>query len=613
MAYVKTDAQHYSDIGAAIREKNGLTTKYKPSQMAAAIEAISAGAINDPDNETTVMFPQTNAIVAQFVDNVEYDTSDYSTTQVTNYYNQATTYAKEDPRPLEVNAPSGTALTIVSGEKARQETATSNPHKVYNIEPLKKASVAFGGKTYKVVAEGGVRMIYAPSVYNVRDLGGWACDGGRVKYGKLFRGSEFTGSNANEITDEDISRLRDWCGIKVDLDLRNNTESSSATASPLGTGVEYFRYSIYAYAQTLSSADRVSTCVSALRKIMESVNANKPVYFHCVSGADRTGTIAYILLSLLGVSQSDKDKEYELTAFTEESGAARFRNTNNNAANGNSWYSLVKFFRDNYAGANDNEKVAAWAVANGITAEEINQFRSNMISGNAGDVTVPAQEFSVTNHLTNCATSNASTKAVEGDSYQASITANSGYTLDGATVSITMGGTEITASAYTGGVIQIPRVTGAIVIAVSAAVYVPSYTNILPTAVDPSTKSGVWDEKGYRNGAYASSAKPFYGTDAACFCTGALSYTPGDVFYVKGAVLEGSGHNRLGALSQNGCYWCKEWVSLSGMADVTKLGDKYYKFELDSSHANYAYVKYIMFSAQGTGDGLVVAKNEKIL
>lgn len=248
----------------------------------------------------------------------------------------------------------------------------------------------------------------------------------------------------------------------------------------------------------------------------------------------------------------------------------------------------------------------------GITAEEINQFRRDMISGNVGDVTVPAQEFSVTNHLTNCATSNASTKAAEGDSYQASITANSGYTLDGATVSITMGGTEITASAYTGGVIQIPRVTGAIVIAVSAAVYVPSYTNILPTGLTPNTKVGVWDGKGYRNGAYASGASPYYGTDASCFCTGAFPYNPGDVFYVKGATLEGSGHNRLGALSQNGCYWCKEWASLSGMATVTKLADKYYKIELDSSHANYTSVKYIMFSAQGTAS-IVVTKNEEIV
>lgn len=148
----------------------------------------------------------------------------------------------------------------------------------------------------------------------------------------------------------------------------------------------------------------------------------------------------------------------------------------------------------------------------------------------------------------------------------------------------------------------------------TAAVYVPSYTNVLPTAVDPNTKSGVWDGKGYRNGAYASSAKPYYGTDAACWCTGAIAVQPSDIIYVKGAILEGSGHERLGALSgaTGGCYWCKAYTSLSGMATVTKLGDKYYKIVLDASYANYTYIGYIMFSAQGTGDGVVVTKNEAI-
>lgn len=598
-------------IAEAIRDKTAGTETYKIAQMAEAVRGISGSPIVDTDLENTTQFPQMNDTVAEFVANVTYDPEDYTTTQVTNYYSRVTSYSKEEPKGLAMKLLGETDLTVSDGDRTRQESA-SGLHAVYNIEPLKKASVAFGGKIYKVVAEGGVRMIYAPSVYNVRDLGGWACDGGRVKYGKLFRGSEFTGGNTNEITAEDISRLRDWCGIKVDLDLRSNTESSSATASPLGTGVEYFRYSIYAYAQTLSSADRISTCVSALRKIMESVNVEKPVYFHCVSGADRTATIAYILLSLLGVSQSDKDKEYELTAFTEEKDAARFRNTAYDSSIGNGYYPLIKWFRDNYSQGNDNEKVVTWAIENGISENDINKFRNNMISGYVSDVNVPAQEFSVTNHLTNCATSNTSTKATEGDSYQASITANSGYTLDGATVSVTMGGTDITASAYTGGVIQIPRVTGAIVITVSAAVYVPSYTNILPAGLTPNTKAETWDGKGYRNGAYASSASPYYGTDAACFCTGALAYTSGDVFYVKGAVLEGNGHNRLGALSQNGCYWCKEWVSLSGMAAVTKLADKYYKIELDSSHASYTGVKYIMFSAQGTGDSVVVTRNEQI-
>lgn len=45
---------------------------------------------------------------------------------------------------------------------------------------------------------------------------------------------------------------------------------------------------------------------------------------------------------------------------------------------------------------------------------------------------------------------------------------------------------------------------------------------------------------------------------------------------------------------------------------MTKLADKYYKIELDSSHANYTSVKYIMFSAQGTAS-IVVTKNEEIV
>ena len=90
---------------------------------------------------------------------------------------------------------------------------------------------------------------------------------------------------------------------------------------------------------------------------------------------------------------------------------------------------------------------------------------------------------------------------------------------------------------------------------------------------------------------------------------------PSDVIYVNGTTLEGSGHARLSAMSSyNGnSYWCKEFNSLSGLATVTKLGDKYYKIVLDSSQTNYNYIGYIMFSAQGTGDGVVVTKNEEIL
>lgn len=597
-------------IANAIRAKNGETTTYKIAEMATAIAGISGSPIVDANLENTVQYRQMNATAAKFLAEVDYteNANDYSVTKVTPYYSATTAYSKEEPDGLKIKVPANTTLTVAQGNKTRSE-AVSGASAIYNMEPLKSGTFSFGGKTYKIVPEGGVRMIHTPSVWNVRDLGGWACTGGRVKYGKIFRGGHF-----GSITDADKSTIVNWLGIATDIDLRNNSETGSITTSPLGSNVEYFHQSLDFYANAVNTSASSARTVAVLKKVMACVAANKPCYFHCMSGADRTGTIAYLLLSLLGVSQSDKDKEYELTAFSDEADGKRFRSSNYNVTNGNGWYPLIKYFRDTYTGENDNEKVVAWAVANGITATEINAFRAAMISGDAGEVVVPPQEYTVTNNLTGCTSSNAATTVTEGNAYYATITASNGYVLDGATVVIKMGGTVVTELYYAAGIINIPDVSGNIEITITAAVYVPSYTNVLPTALDPSTKSGVWDGKGYRNGAYVSSSKPFYGTDAACWCTGAIVVQPSDVIYVKGATLEGSGHERLGAFSSynGGCFWAKAYTALSGMATVTKLGDKYYKIVLDPSNANYSGIGYIMFSAQGTGDGVVVAKNEEI-
>lgn len=599
------------DIAVAIREKTGGTETYKVAQMGNAVRGIAGSPIVDDKLENTVQYRQMNATVAAFIANVDYseNADDYSVTKVTPYYSAATAYSKEEPDGLKIKVPANTALTVAQGGKTRSD-AVSGAGVIYNMEPLKAGTFAFGGKTYKIVPEGGVRMIYTPSVWNVRDLGGWACTGGRVKYGKIFRGGNF-----GSISAADKATIVDWLGVATDIDLRNNSETGGITASPLGGSVEYYHQPVDFYANAVSTSAASARTVAVLKKVMACVAANKPCYFHCMSGSDRTGTIAYILLSLLGVSQSDKDKEYELTAFSDEADGKRFRNTNYNATNGNGWYPLIKYFRDTYTGENDNEKVVAWAVANGITAAEINAFRAAMISGDAGEVVVPPQEYTVTNTLTGCTSSNAATTVTGGDTYYAAITASNGYVLNGATVVVKMGGAEVTALYYADGVINIPDVSGNIEITITAAVYVPSYTNVLPEAVDPSTKSGVWDGKGYRNGAYASSAKPFYDTDAACWCTGAIAVQPSDVIYVKGATLEGNGHERLGAFSgaTGGCYFCKQYTALSGMATVTKLGDKYYKIVLDASYADYGNIGYIVFSAQGTGDGVVVTKNEEIL
>lgn len=597
------------NIANAIRAKNGEETTYKIGEMATAIAAISGSHIVDDSLENTVQYRQMNLSAAGFLANVDYteNSNDYSVTKVIPYYSATTAYSKEEPDGLKIKVPANTTIEVAQSGKTRSDTV-SGAGVIYNMEPLNAGTFAFGGKTYKIVPEGGVRMIYTPSVWNVRDLGGWACTGGRVKYGKIFRGGHF-----GNITAADKATIVDWLGVATDIDLRNNSETGNITTSPLGAGVEYFHQSLDFYANAVSTSAASARTVVVLKKVMACVAANKPCYFHCMSGSDRTGTVAYLLLSLLGVSQSDKDKDYELTAFSDEADGKRFRNTNYNVTNGNGWYPLIKYFRDNYTGENDNEKVAAWAVANGITAAEINAFRAAIVSGHVGEVVVPPREYTVTNILTGCTSSNAATTVTEGDTYYATITASNGYVLNGATVEVKMGGTEVTALYYADGVISIPDVSGNIEITIIAAAYVPNYTNILPSALTPNTKSEVWDGKGYRNGAYASSASPYYGADASCFCTGAIPYNGGDVFYVKGATLEGYGHERLGALSQTGSAWCKEWANLAGMAQVTKMADKYYMLVLDTNHPNYTYVKYIMFSAQGKADELIVTRNEPII
>ena len=50
--------------------------------------------------------------------------------------------------------------------------------------------------------------------------------------------------------------------------------------------------------------------------VIDNIKENKPVYFHCSLGRDRTGTLALIILGLLDVIEGDISKEYELSYFS---------------------------------------------------------------------------------------------------------------------------------------------------------------------------------------------------------------------------------------------------------------------------------------------------------
>lgn len=419
-------------IAAAIREKNGAATKYKVAEMADAVRALSGS--------EAVAWHQCPEAVRNYLANVTYDPSDYNTSQIANY------------------AP---ATAVVSNYKPIGQMAGGVTH--YNEVPNVLTPFASGGKAGTLKPLDALRWIRTSAgatAWNVRDLGGWPCDGGAVKYGLLIRGGKLAAADRDVLVGE--------LGIQHDLDLRGREGGGSddepdMTGSPLGSDVWYTRTQQYAwYALT-----PVATWQTYLRCVIDAVTHREPVYFHCTAGADRTGTLACVLEGLLGMSQSDIDKDYELTTFYSGSGSdatARRRNESD-------WKGLINAINA-VSGDTFRDKCVRFAVGTcGMSLADINAFRAAMTNGTPETL---HWYQTITKNLTGCTISNAASQVDYGEAYTATIAAESGKTIT--SVVVKMGGVDITATAYTAssGAISIAKVTG--VVTITAAASVPSVT-----------------------------------------------------------------------------------------------------------------------------------------
>lgn len=145
-------------------------------------------------------------------------------------------------------------------------------------------------------------------------------------------------------------------------------------------------------------------------------------------------------------------------------------------------------------------------------------------------------EYSITNNLTSCTNSNNATTIVEGESYSATITANSGYELK--SVSVTMGGSAVSVS---GGNINISSVTGDIVITAVAEekVVTPTYTNL----ANPSDAN--WKEGKRLNSSYNEvDAEGIVTTNFIPASKSTDSSNPTKI-YVKGLTFGNSSNERV--------------------------------------------------------------------
>ena len=107
--------------------------------------------------------------------------------------------------------------------------------------------------------------------------------------------------------------------------------------------------------------------------------------------------------------------------------------------------------------------------------------------------------YTVTSGLTNVESTNPSAMVNEGESYTATLTAAEGYELD--TVTVTMSGMDITATAYADGMVSIDSVTGNVVItAIAVEVAELDYhVMTIEDASETTTAQGKTLIRGYDN------------------------------------------------------------------------------------------------------------------
>ena len=86
-----------------------------------------------------------------------------------------------------------------------------------------------------------------------------------------------------------------------------------------------------------------------------------------------------------------------------------------------------------------------------------------------GEVMEDNVYYSITETLSHVTSDNELVSIIKDGAFEAEYTASAGYTLEGATVSVTMGGTDVTATAYEDGKVSIAKVTGNLVIAITGA------------------------------------------------------------------------------------------------------------------------------------------------
>lgn len=229
----------------------------------------------------------------------------------------------------------------------------------------------------------GPRVMRIDGIYNVRDVGGYlTASGERTAQGLLFRGGALSDSTDPAyhyvaLNEDGQKYMSETLQIKTDFDLRTSVENLGLKQSPIpGATLEY--YGIGGYLSAFSDRNGYRKVFSALAD-----ESKYPIYLHCTGGADRTGTVSFLINALLGVDETVLIQDYEFTTFS----IYGERNSQGTVYDFGLFLEKLKL----YKGKTLAEKTETYMKAIGVTEDEIYNIKAIML-GKPCRPTVTAQE-----------------------------------------------------------------------------------------------------------------------------------------------------------------------------------------------------------------------------